>query len=129
MTEQDEKDAEEQSKEILTTKDGRPELGAEDLITEDEKQDDDDEFDDDDSSSAVGSPGSSSVDTPGSSSGVEGNKIRENRLQQTQGDENEQSIQTAIPNVGDGIVQVNVTGKSFDDLLAQNSMVSVFQLS
>ena len=74
------------SKEILKTKDGRQELGPEELVTEDEKNDndndDDDEFDDDDdSSSAVGTPGSSSVDTPGSSSGVEQNKIRDQRLQ------------------------------------------------
>jgi len=74
MSEQDEELAEELTKEVLTTKDGRPELGPEDLVTEDEKNDDDDdedEFDDDDSSSAVGSNGTSSVDTPGSSSGVE----------------------------------------------------------
>ena len=74
MMDQDEKLAEELTKEVLTTKDGRPELGPEDLVTEDEKNDDDDddddEFDDDDSSSAVGSNGTSSVDTPGSSSGV-----------------------------------------------------------
>lgn len=67
---------EEMMKVILTTKDGRDELGPEDLVTEDENKDDDeDEFDDDDSSSAVGSPGTSDVDTPGSSSGVEGNKM------------------------------------------------------
>jgi len=64
-------------KTIQTTKDGRNELGPEDLLTEDEakEDDDDDEFDDDDSSSAVGSPGTSDVDTPGSSSGVEHNKM------------------------------------------------------
>lgn len=62
----------------LKTKDGRLELDPEELVTEEERdeEDDEDEFDDDNSSSAVGSPGSSSEQTPaGSSSGVDANKI------------------------------------------------------
>ena len=63
-------------KEQLMTKDGRPELSPDELVTEDEQKenDDDDEFDDDDSSSAVDTGGSSSGVTPESSSGVEHSK-------------------------------------------------------
>lgn len=110
MSDTDELEMQELAKTVQTTKDGRSELGPEDLVTEDEKNDDDDddEFDDDDSSSAVGSPGgSSSVDTPGSSSGVETNQMRVgvNREAAHHGgsngesrDGNEmQSVKTAVP--------------------------------
>ena len=116
MSESDELEMQELAKDVLTTKDGRPELGPEDLVTEDEKNDDDDEddeFDDDDSSSAVGSPGeTSSVETPGSSSGVEENRMRGGNHQALYGDQGEsrdgnelQSVKTAVPPmVGDGLM-------------------------
>ena len=77
MTEADERGDQALMEEVLTTKDGRPELGPEELVTEDEKNDENDEFDDDDSSSAVGSPATSTDETPDSSSGVERNKPRD----------------------------------------------------
>jgi len=119
MSDTDELEMQELAKTVQTTKDGRSELGPEELVTEDEKNDDDDddEFDDDDSSSAVGSPGgSSSVDTPGSSSGVETNQMRVgvNREAAHYGgsngesrDGNEmQSVKTAVPpmTVGEGLL-------------------------
>lgn len=74
---EDERLMQELMKQVLTTKDGRPELSVEELLTEEDKVDDDDDdddsdedhFHDDDSSSAVASPGSSDV-TPASSSGI-----------------------------------------------------------
>ena len=78
MKAEDERLMQELMKQVLTTKDGRPELSAEELLTEEDKVDEDDDDDDDsdedhfhdeDSSSAVASPGSSDV-TPASSSGI-----------------------------------------------------------
>ena len=138
MTESDEKEMQELALTIMTTKDGRPELSPEELVTEDEKNEDDDEdeFDDDDSSSAVGSPGeSSSVDTPGSSSGVEQNRMRGGAVgkqpalyggeQGHSRDAHEmQSVKTAVPpGVGEGLVPSDKA--SVDKLIQQNSMVSV----
>ena len=114
----------------MTTNDGRPELGPEELVTEDEKDDDDDddEFDDDDSSSAVGSPGTTSGVTPDSSSGVGHNNMYEHlHIERDRGESyNEQSVNTAVPPyVGDGIVHGDSQGLSADNLLAQNSIVSI----
>ena len=135
MADKDEQEMVELAKTVLTTKDGRAELGPEDMVTEDEKddQDDDDEFDDDDSSSRVGSPGdTSSIDTPGSSSGVEQNRLHggghhhlyHDGLDGQSREVHElQSVKTAVPNVGDGLVGSGVA--SVEKLIAQNSMVSV----
>jgi len=79
MSEEDEKDAEELTKNTLKTKDGRSELDPEELATEEEKDDDDDdeedeEFDEDDSSSAIASNNDimqHSSPEEGSSSGIE----------------------------------------------------------
>jgi len=79
MKAEDEVKMQELMQTVLTTKDGRPELSVEELLTEEDlKEDDDDDddddsdddhFHDDDSSSAVASPGSSDI-TPASSSGI-----------------------------------------------------------
>ena len=70
MKAEDERLMQELMKQVLTTKDGRPELSAEELLTEEDKVDEDDDEDDDsdedhfhdeDSSSAVASPDSSDV--------------------------------------------------------------------
>jgi len=42
------------------------------------------------------------------------------------GDDNENSVKTAVPQVGDGIVPTDSHGISADQLIAQNSMASVY---
>lgn len=137
MIEEDEREQERLTQTILTTKDGKSEMGPEELLTEDEKNeedddnndddndefdDDDDEgFDDDDSSSAVGSPGTSSHSSPeGSSSGIEHNKMHQFRQAKESGSHNN-SVKTTVPNMGDGLVGTGGSQSSLEQLIAQNA--------
>lgn len=122
MSEEDEKDAEELTKNTLKTKDGREELNEEELATDEEKDDDDDddeedeEFDEDDSSSAIGSNNNilQQSSPEGSSSGIEQSRLNHLKNKENQ----EKSEHTAAPptgGIGEGL------------LMPENSQISIDQ--